>query len=91
MEQMKKQGQTQPQEQSNTTQPNGQMPFSEQLRQCFDDQPCDLADLWGRAAASFPENRKRQRRIVMLAVVIGVIIGAVAMHFLASPERWIRI
>ena len=91
MEQMKKQGQTQPQEQSNTTQHNERLPFSEQLRQAFLTEPFDVAEEWHRAAASFPENRKRQRRIVMLAVVIGVIIGAVAMHFLASPERWIRI
>ena len=68
-----------------------QLPFSEQLRQAFLTEPFDAAEEWHRAAASFPENRKRQRRIVAAAVVIGVIIGAVAMHFLASPERWIRI
>ena len=27
-----------------------QLPFSEQLRQSIINQPCDPADLWGRAA-----------------------------------------
>ena len=53
-------------------------------------QPCDLADLWGRAARSFPQNRRKQNRRTVIALVVGVIIGALAMHFLASPERWIR-
>ena len=91
MEQMKKQGQIQPQEQSNTTQHNERLPFSEQLRQCFDDQPCDLADLWGRAADSFSQNKRRRRVRDFVIIVIGVIIGALAMHFLSSPERWIRL
>ena len=91
MEQMKQQEQTQSQEQSNTTQPNGRLPFSEQLRQCFDDQPCDLADLWGRAADSFSQNKRRRRVRDFVIIVIGVIIGALAMHFLSSPERWIRL
>ena len=91
MEQMKQQEQTQSQEQSNTTQPNERLPFSEQLRQCFDDQPCDLADLWGRAADSFSQNKRRRRIRTAMAVVIGMVIGALSMHFLASPERWIRL
>ena len=91
MEQMKQQEQTQSQKQSNITQPNGRLPFSEQLRQCFDDQPCDLADLWGRAADSFSQNKRRRRVRDFVIIVIGVIIGALAMHFLTSPERWIRL
>ena len=55
------------------------------------DQPCDLADLWGRAAASFPQNRRKQRIRTAIAVAVGIIIGALAMHFLSSPERWIRL
>lgn len=54
-------------------------------------QPCDLASLWGRAAASFPENKRKQRIRTAIAVVIGVVVGALAMHFLSSPERWIRL
>lgn len=54
-------------------------------------QPCDLAALWGRAADSFPENKRKQRIRTTIAVVVGVVIGALAMHFLSSPERWIRL
>ena len=68
-----------------------QLPFSEQLRQCIINQPCDPADLWGRAADSFPQNKCKQRIRIAIATVVGVIIGALAMHFLSSPERWIRL
>ena len=54
-------------------------------------QPCDLAALWGRAADSFPQNKRKQRIRITVAVVVGIIIGALAMHFLSSPERWIRL
>ena len=68
-----------------------QLPFSEQLRQSIINQPCDLAALWGRAADSFPQNKRRQRIRTTIAVAVGVIIGALAMHFLSSPERWIAL
>ena len=68
-----------------------QLPFSEQLRQSIINQPCDLAALWGRAADSFTQNKRKQRIRTTIAVVVGVIIGALAMHFLSSPERWIRL
>ena len=68
-----------------------QLPFSEQLRQSIINQPYDLAELWGRAADSFPQNIRKQRIRIAIAVVIGVVIGALAMHFLSSPERWIRL
>ena len=67
-----------------------QLPFREQLRQSIINQPCDLAGLWGRAADSFPQNKRKQRIRTAIAVVVGVIIG-VTMHFLSSPERWIRL
>ena len=54
-------------------------------------QPCDLATLWGRAADSFPQNKRKQRIRITVALAVGVIIGALAMHFLSSPERWIRL
>ena len=54
-------------------------------------QPCDLAALWGCAADSFPQNKRKQRIRTVIAVVVGVIIGALAMHFLSSSERWIRL
>ena len=54
-------------------------------------QPCDLAALWGHAADSFPQNKRKQRIRTIITVVVGVIIGALAMHFLSSPERWIRL
>ena len=38
-----------------------QLPFSEQLRQNIINQPCNLASLWGRAADSFPQNKRKQR------------------------------
>ena len=68
-----------------------QLPFSEQLRQSIINQPCDPADLWGRAADSFPQNKRKQRIHTAIAVVVGIIIGALTMHFLSSPERWIRL
>ena len=68
-----------------------QLPFSEQLRQNIINQPCDLASLWGRAADSFPQNKRKQRIHIAIAVAVGVIIGALVMHFLSSPERWIRL
>ena len=68
-----------------------QLPFSEQLRQNIINQPCDPADLWGRAADSFPQNKRKQRIHTAIAVVVGIIIGALTMHFLSSPERWIRL
>ena len=68
-----------------------QLSFSEQLRQSIINQPCDPADLWGRAADSFPQNKRKQRIHIAIAVAVGVIIGALTMHFLSSPERWIRL
>ena len=68
-----------------------QLPFSEQLRQSIINQPCDPADLWGRAADSFPQNKRKQRIRIAVAVVVGAIIGALAIYFLSSPERWIRL
>ncbi|MBR1962623.1 MAG: hypothetical protein IKA26_06710 [Alistipes sp.] len=68
-----------------------QLSFSEQLRQSIINQPCDLASLWGRAADSFPQNKRKQRFRIAIAVVAGIVIGALAMHFLSSPERWIRL
>ena len=68
-----------------------QLPFSEQLRQSIINQPCGPADLWGRAADSFHENKRKQRIRIAVAVVVGVVIGALAMYFLSSPERWIRL
>ena len=54
-------------------------------------QPCDLATLWERAADSFPENKRKQRIRIAIVVVVGIIIGVLAMLFLSSPERWIRL
>ena len=68
-----------------------QLPFSEQLRQSIINQSCSPADLWGRAADSFQQNKRKQRIRTTIAVVFGVIIGALTMHFLSSPERWIRL
>lgn len=68
-----------------------QLPFSEQLRQSIINQPFDLASLWGRAADSFPQNKRKQRICIAIAVAVGVVIGALAIHFLSSPERWIRL
>lgn len=68
-----------------------QLPFSEQLRQSVINQPCDLAALWGRAADSFPQNKRKQRFRIAIAVAAGIVIGALVMHFLSSPERWIRL
>ena len=63
----------------------------ERLRQSIINQSCSPADLWGRAADSFPQNKRKQRIRIAIAVVVGVIIGALAMHFLSSPERCIQL
>ena len=68
-----------------------QLPFSEQLRQSIINQSCNPATLWGHAADSFPQNKHKQRFRIAIAVVVGIIIGALVMHFLSLPERWIRL
>ena len=68
-----------------------QLPFSEQLRQNIINQPYAPISLWGRAADSFPQNKRKQRIRIAIAVVVGVTISALAMHFFSSPERWIRL
>ena len=68
-----------------------QLPFGEQLRQSIINQSCNLASLWGRAADSFPQNKRKQRIPLAIAVAVGVIIGALTMHFSSSSERWIRL
>ena len=65
--------------------------YSDNLIKQMMSQPCDLAALWGRAADSFPQNKRKQRIRITIAVAVGIIIGALAMHFLSSPERWIRL
>ena len=65
--------------------------YSDNLIRQMMSQPCNLASLGGRAADSFPENKRKQRIRTTIAVVVGVVIGALAMHFLSSPERWIRL
>ena len=64
---------------------------SDNLIQQMMSQPFDLAALWGRAADSFPENKCKRRIRIAIAIVVGIVIGALAMHFLSSPERWIRL
>ena len=78
-------------QQKHQKQSQEQLPFSEQLRQSIINQSCNPADLWGRAADSFPQNRRKQHVSIAVAVVVGVIIGASAIYFLSSPERCIRL
>ena len=65
--------------------------YSDNLIKQMMSQPCDLAALWGRAADSFHENKRKQHIRITVALAVGVIIGALVMHFLSSPERWIRL
>lgn len=67
-----------------------QLPFSEQLVESIANKPF-TAEHWQQCADSFPENKQRQLKQTAIAVAIGVVIGAVLMHFLSSPERWIRL
>ena len=64
--------------------------FSEQLVESIANEPF-TAEHWQRCADSFPKNKRRQRKRTTIAIAIGVVIGAVLMHFLSSPERWIRL
>ena len=64
--------------------------FSEQLVESIANKPF-TAEHWQRCADSFPENKQRQQRRRAIAIAIGVVIGAMLMHFLSSPERWIRL
>ena len=66
-----------------------QLSFSEQLRQSIINQPCDLAILWGRAADSFPQISANNVFAPLLQSWSVSLSGALAMHFLFSPERWI--
>ena len=65
--------------------------YSDNLIKQMMSQPCDPATLWGRAADSFTQNKRKQHFRITVALAVGVIIGALAMHFLSSPERWIRL
>ena len=71
-------------------QSNKEKSFSEQLVESVVNRPFTVG-YWQRCADSFPENKQRQRRRRTIAISIGVVIGAVLMHFLSSPERWIRL
>ena len=70
-------------------QPKGeeQLSFSEQLTQHIASESFDLANVFSRAAQSYPQNRRKQHLRTVLAVAIGFVIGALVMHFLSSPER----
>ena len=37
------------------------------------------------------QNKRKLRIRIAIAVGIGILIGALAIHFLSSPERWIRL
>ena len=64
--------------------------FSEQLVESIANKPF-TAEHWQQCADLFPENKQRQRKQIAIAVAIGVVIGAMLMHFFSSPERWIRL
>ena len=70
---------------------NDTLSFSEQLTQHIASKSSDIADMFSRASQSCPQNRRRQRICTAIAVAIGFVIGALAMLFLSSPERWIRL
>ena len=68
-----------------------QLSFSEQLTQHIASESFDLANVFSQAAQSYPQNRRRQHIRNATAVAIGIVIGALAMYFLSSPERWIQL
>ena len=69
----------------------GQLSFSEQLTQHIASEGFDIAEMFDRASASYPRNRRKQHLRTALAVAIGFVLGALAMYFFPSPERWIRL
>ncbi len=40
---------------------------------------------------NYLSNKRKQRIRITIAVVVGIAIGAMAMFFLSSPERWIAL
>ena len=68
-----------------------QLSFSEQLTQHIASDGFSIAEMFDRASASYPRNRRKQHLRTALAVAIGFVLGALAMHFLSSPECWIRL
>ena len=68
-----------------------QLSFSEQLTQHIASKSFDLADVFSLAARSYPQNRRKHRIRIAIAILVGIIIGALVMHYLSSPERWIRL
>ena len=68
-----------------------QLSFSEQLMQHVMSESFDIAEMFGKAAQSYPRNRRKQHLRTALAVAIGFVLGALAMHFLPLPERWIQL
>ena len=66
-----------------------QLSFSEQLTQHIADEAFDVAEVFARAAQSYPANRRRQCIRIALSVAAGVVIGALAMYFLLANVRWI--
>ena len=65
--------------------------FDEQLTQYIANESFNMADVFARAAQSYPKNKRKQHTRMAIAVVIGFIVGVLAMHFLFLPEHRIRL
>jgi hypothetical protein len=46
-------------------------------------------EYWQQRDNSFTKNKRQQRKLITLAVVIGITFCALAMYFLSSPEHCI--
>ena len=68
-----------------------QLSFSEQLTQHVMSESFDIAEMFGKAAQSYPQNQRKQHLRIAIAAAIGFVLGALAIYFLSSPERWIRL
>ena len=61
-----------------------QQSFSEQLTQRIMSESFDIAEMFGKAAQSYPQNQRKQRIHIAIAAATGFVIGALSIYFFAS-------
>ena len=67
-------------QQENPQSNNKTLSFSEQLTQYIASEAFNMADVFGRAAQSYPQNRHKQHICIAIAMAVGIVIGAAIMY-----------